>query len=452
MTNLVVKPRIGLNFLITLLMVFFLMSCAENNYRRGLKQLRKDSYREAINLLEEAEKEKPNNDKIKRDLGVALYKAKRFDEAIQKLNEAKSINPKDSKTVFYLGLTYESKNMLAEAINEYKNYKNLSRSGGFKKEISKRIKQLTNEQVSKEITNAISKEQTLDVKTIPDNTVAVLYFENLSPTRELDPLQKGIAQMLTTDLAKAKKLKVVERLKLQKLLEELKFGTTGLVDARTAPRIGKLIRARKLIKGGFTELTDENLRIDASLAETATTEISDVKQVTGKLNTIFRLEKQLAFEVIDELGIVLTQEEREAIQKIPTESLLAFIAYSKGLDYEDRGLYDQAKAEYQKAVSLDSNFDLAKNSLNEVEIAQNASTETKTATVDLENEFETTESIDRFDKTSRLIRTSIAAQTGQTPQGDNDTRKPIPEGTGTDTATPTTAVVPITVPLPPGGK
>jgi tetratricopeptide (TPR) repeat protein len=265
----------------------------------------------------------------------------------------------------------------------------------------------------------------------------------------LNPLQKGLAQMLITDLSKVRKLRVVERLKLQRLLEEMKLGATGLVDPKTAPRVGKLLGTQKLVSGAFTDLTQENMRIDASLTETATSSISEVKEVTGKLVTIFRLEKQLAFQVIDELGIRLTKEEREAIQKIPTESLLAFIAYSKALDFEDRGMYDRARQEYQKALAIDPNFDLAQQGLQEVETAKSAATEPKLPAPALESEFEQSETeLPGNALESRLITTSIAAQVGQTPQGDNDTREPVQEDTGTDTPATNAATVPLRIRLP----
>ncbi|MFQ5770121.1 MAG: hypothetical protein ACE5HX_06270, partial [bacterium] len=109
--------------------------------------------------------------------------------------------------------------------------------------------------------------------------------------------------------------------------------------------------------------------------------------------------------------------------------------------------------EYEKAVSLDSKFDLAQESLDDVEIAQSAATEPKVEPANLESEFETTsDGMENLTKSSRLLNTSIAALTGQTPQGDNDTRKPVQEGTGNDNATPTTAIIPIRIPLPPGGN
>lgn len=70
------------------------------------------------------------------------------------------------------------------------------------------------------------------------------------------------------------------------------------------------------------------------------------------------LEKKLVFSIIDNLGFKLTVEEIEAIQKTPTKDMRAFLHYCKGLDFEDRGLYDQARKEYETAYNMDHNFEL----------------------------------------------------------------------------------------------
>ncbi|MCH8873811.1 tetratricopeptide repeat protein, partial [candidate division KSB1 bacterium] len=251
------------------LLSLFLMNCATSSHNKGMRHLKNNEFTEAIALLEQAEREKPDSYKIKRDLGIAFYRARRFDEALVKLQRARDLKPDDSKTVFYSGLTYEAKGMLTEAISQYKGYMALKGSRKFRKEISKRIRQLTLEKISSEITEALAREQKINVGAIPDNTIAVLSFKNLGESREYDPLQKGLAQMLITDLAKVKKLKVVERLKLQTLLAEIELGSSGVVDAATAPRVGKLIGAKKLVSGAFTDLAGDDFRIDASLTETA---------------------------------------------------------------------------------------------------------------------------------------------------------------------------------------
>ncbi len=427
-------------FLLLGLLPLFLMNCAGSSHNKGMRHLKNNEFTEAIALLKQAEKEKPDSYKIKRDLGIAFYSARRFDEALAKLQRARDLKPDDSKTAFYHGLTYEAKGMLNEAIGEYKGYMTLKGSRKFKKEISKRIRQLTLEKISSEITEALAQEQNINVGAIPDNTVAVLSFKNLGNSREYDPLQKGLAQMLITDLAKVKKLKVVERLKLQTLLAEIELGSSGVVDAATAPRVGKLLGAKKLVNGAFTDLAGDDFRIDASLTETATSKVLQVDEVTGKLDKLFQMQKELAFSIIDDLGVQLSKEEREAIQKIPTESLLAFIAYSKGLDFEDKGMFSQARQAYQKAVQLDPNFAQAQENLSEVDTNKSAATEPKVAASKLEEDLESAEVDVGGGREARLTATGLAAQTGQAPQGDNDNRTPVIENS-------TNARIPIRIPL-----
>ncbi|NIR49930.1 tetratricopeptide repeat protein [candidate division KSB1 bacterium] len=427
------------------------LGCSANNYHRGRDLLSQESYRDAIYWLAKAEKRSPQNHKIKRDLGIALFKINRYKHALKKLKKAKTMNPKDSQTTFYLGMTYEAQNQTGKAIDEYRAYRTLGRSGGFKKEISKRIQQLTQRKIANEIALAIANEEKLNAERFPENTIAVLNFQNLSDLRELDPLQKGLAHMLMTDLSKVKKLKVVERLKLQELLKELQLGQTDLVDESTVPRVGKLVGARKLVNGAFTDLTDQNVRIDVSLTETTTRRLHNIDEITGQLARLFRMQKKLAFALIDDMGIDLSKEEREAIMKIPTESLLAFLAYSKGLDYEDRGLFNEAHAQYQKALSIDPQFQLAKERAAEVQIRQSAASTGMLALSQFENlfrdlEVETGGQI----RMSRLIFTSAATQTGQAPQGDNDSREPFQEGIGNNDVS-EAAGLDISIPLPSDG-
>src|SRR5215831_11843002 len=57
----------------------------------------------------------------------------------------------------------------------------------------------------------------------PPPTVAVSYFDNNTGKAEYDPLAKGLADMLITDLGQLQALRVVEREKLNQILAELKL-------------------------------------------------------------------------------------------------------------------------------------------------------------------------------------------------------------------------------------
>jgi hypothetical protein len=82
-----------------------------------------------------------------------------------------------------------------------------------------------------------------------------------------------------------------------------------------------------------------------------------------------------------------------------------------------------------------------------VDINRGAAAEAKKDLAALENEFQAANGEDTDQRRStRLATTSIAAQTGQVPEGDNDTREPLQEGTGKDNLR-STARVRIRIPL-----
>lgn len=63
----------------------------------------------------------------------------------------------------------------------------------------------------------------------------------------------GIADMMVTALGETKKYTLIERDKLEKVLEEQKLGASGAVTAQTAAKIGRLLGAQYMITGSVTE-------------------------------------------------------------------------------------------------------------------------------------------------------------------------------------------------------
>jgi TolB-like protein len=81
--------------------------------------------------------------------------------------------------------------------------------------------------------------------------VAVLYFDYDGPDKNLAVLKKGLAEMLITDLSQIRDINVVERLRLEDVLKELKLQRSKKIDRRTAVKVGKLLGAKYLIFGGY---------------------------------------------------------------------------------------------------------------------------------------------------------------------------------------------------------
>src|SRR5205807_8987373 len=66
------------------------------------------------------------------------------------------------------------------------------------------------------------------------------------------PLSRGLAELITTDLAYIRTLKLLERLQIGVLLDELKLGTSERADPATAARVGRLLRAERMVQGSVT--------------------------------------------------------------------------------------------------------------------------------------------------------------------------------------------------------
>jgi len=329
--------------------------CGNSTYRQGRGFLKDKDYPAAIRLLEAAESEKSADWKIKRDLGIAYYQNRQYLRAIPRLVQAQKLRRNDGRTLLYIGLSLEQAGKFVEAISVYRLYTRVSRLDPMKKELQARIREIQLRELQRQVRQNLAM-----IDQLPPgdpNTVAILYFRNISQSDEMAPLLKGLADILTTDLGKVKRLRLVERIKLQVLLDEIKLAAAEKFDQAQAPQTGKLLGASQLISGGITRLSESQLQINAGVV-TANTGLmrGDGAQAVGQVSDLLNLEKVLVFDLIQDLGITLTDAESEAIKPLPTKNILAFIAYSKGLDFEDRGQYEQAREQYAQAVKLDPNF------------------------------------------------------------------------------------------------
>ena len=129
-------------------------------------------------------------------------------------------------------------------------------------------------------------------------TVAISYFDNTSGLEEFNPLSKGLADMLITDLSNVKSIQIVEREKLESLLKEIDLGESKFMDESTAQKLGKGLGAGYMLTGSYL-IMGETMRIDARLVDVATGEVSMGEEITGKKNTFFELEKDLVYKFID---------------------------------------------------------------------------------------------------------------------------------------------------------
>jgi len=213
--------------------------------------------------------------------------------------------------------------------------------------------------------DTVAREKSMQAVTA-GHTLAVLYFNNRSDDSNLDPLQKGFSIMLMTDLAKVKEIRLVERVKLQALVEEIGLGSSGLVASETAARVGLLLGARYLIGGDFFKEDLEKLKIRSDLLNVPEEKIFDQPQVQDELNRLFALEKEMLLKIIAAFKIELTPERRKLLMKPISTSFPALIYFFRGVDKSDHGDYKAAARFYKKALAEDAKLHPADLNLKEL--------------------------------------------------------------------------------------
>lgn len=76
-------------------------------------------------------------------------------------------------------------------------------------------------------------------------TLAMMNFTNsaLINRADYDPLEWSVPEMISTRLARNPQIEVVDRRRLQALLDEQRLGASSAVDQNSAARIGQLLGA-----------------------------------------------------------------------------------------------------------------------------------------------------------------------------------------------------------------
>lgn len=310
----------------------------------------------AIARLEARRNANPASTTAIRSLGIAYYSAGRFPEARAALDSARLRDPKDGVAALYAGLTAEAQQDLPGAKAAYAAYLAVGKSAKTREQLRQRLAVVSREELTQSAKASLAAEATIGAAPGDPRTVAVPPFRFSGADTSLVPLERGLADLLVTDLARAPELTVLERDRMQAMVDEIALAQGNRMDEQTAVRAGRLLRAGRLVQGGITQLSPQALQLNAAVVDVA--EARPVGAATGddQLDALFELEKRLALQVLRALGVTLTPEQERAIAERPTQSFAAFLAYSRGLVAEDRGDFSGALRSYQEALRIDPGF------------------------------------------------------------------------------------------------
>lgn len=325
-----------------------------------------------IPALEAQRAARPGDPAVTLRLAEAYYAANRYADARAALATTLGLAPGNAEARLYLGYTYEGLNQFDSARATYAALAAAHPPRAVERLLAGRLEIVNREALVYAARQALAQESTLTRTPPPPNTVAVMPFRYTGTDTTYQPLERGLAALVVTDLARVKSLRLVERERLQALLDEMQLAASGRVDPATGARSGRLVGAGSVVEGQFSTDSSGGLALQASVVRAADAAVAATGQGADPLDRLFDLEKQVVLEIVRGLGITLTPAEEVAISQRPTRNLEAFLLYSRGLEASDRGDYGAAAQDFQAAAQADPGFSAARAGAQGAQAAQAA--------------------------------------------------------------------------------
>ena len=188
-------------------------------------------------------------------------------------------------------------------------------------------------------------------------TMAIIDFKNRSVDHktQYDPMEQGFADLMINRLNNSTNLKVVERERINWILNEIKM--QNQYDMEGAVRLGKQLGVQTVLLGSFIIVGDQ-IWLGARLVKVETSEILLTDEVKGDLDKFFDLVDQLGKKIADNINVTLKKETPADVSQAP--SLDAIMAYSVGLSYLESNDYKNAYDKFEEALKIDPNYEKAK--------------------------------------------------------------------------------------------
>lgn len=152
---------------------------------------------------------------------------------------------------------------------------------------------------------------------IPQKSIAVLPFENLSASQETAFFTDGVQDEILTDLAKVADLKVISR---TSVMQYRNSATRNLRD------IGRQFGVAHVLEGSV-QRSANRIRVNAQLIDARTDAHLWAQTYDRDLADVFAIQTEIARTIADQLQAKLSPKEEAALETRPTENLAAYDAY-----------------------------------------------------------------------------------------------------------------------------
>jgi len=190
---------------------------------------------------------------------------------------------------------------------------------------------------------------------IPQKSIAVLPFENLSDDKGAAYFADGIQDEILTKLASIADLKVISRTSTAKYKSKPE-------DLKT---VSQQLGVATVLEGSVQKAADK-VRVNVQFIDARADSHLWAKTYDRDMKDVFAIQSEIAQEIADSLQAKLSPAEATKLATAPTKDTAAYDLFLKG-EFEQRVAnstfrpesFDQAARWYKEAIARDPNFALA---------------------------------------------------------------------------------------------
>jgi len=276
---------------------------AEEAYKRSVMAKEAEPYQEAARYNK---------------LGRLYAYSGQYERARELYDKAISIDPYYITGTTNKGITYEKEGTLDKALEAYQQALAIEKNDTFALVLANKVQKLINLQTDTEskkrvdqlVSDLVARYNSQqekpkiieDVWTSPPMVMSFIDFQEKGGLSEKDGFSSVLATELTNHLNNSGRLQVVERVLIERLLEELNLGSSDLADTETALKLGKVLAAKIIVTGTVYHLPQKTL-LSLRLIDTETSAIPKVTtwqiEYNDSLeNELFKLNREILKTVI----------------------------------------------------------------------------------------------------------------------------------------------------------
>jgi tetratricopeptide (TPR) repeat protein len=283
---------------------------------------------------------------VKDNQAGRLYaNAGQYEKARELYDRALTIDPYYIEGTTNKGLTYEKEGKWDKALESYRQALALDKADVFANVLAKKVQEVIDLQKDTERkkrmdklvkdlaaryrTQQETKPKPEDTWTSPPMILSFVDFQEKGGLAERDGFSTILMAQLADHLNASGRVRVVERVLIERLLEELNLGSSDLADPGTALKLGKILAA-KLIGTGSLYYLPQGTLMSLRLIDTETSAIPQV--TTKQLGSQASLEKELFQLNRDILKTVITKYPlRGYVAKVEGDQTLINLGSQQGV-------------------------------------------------------------------------------------------------------------------------